>query len=168
MIRASCGMTSGLPGVGMQEVSLGMFGHAAREIRRQIGQGYVVQTRDQQGAGGGVGLGQGVVDRRLDQAAVGLDGRSGRKQIRAAKGCVHLAQGDLIDISGIDAVASSVPDNAFVFIGSSAFSAAGQVRFFASSGMTYVSLNTNSDLNNVELMIALTGQLTMQQSHFLL
>ncbi|WP_170915534.1 hypothetical protein RVR34_00125 [Microcystis aeruginosa FBCC-A68] len=79
-----------------------------------------------------------------------------------------LAQGDLIDISGIDAVASSVADNAFVFIGSSAFSAAGQVRFFASSGMTYVSLNTNSDLNNVELMIALTGQLTMQQSHFLL
>ncbi len=79
-----------------------------------------------------------------------------------------LAQGDRIDISGIDAVASSVPDNAFVFIGSSAFSAAGQVRFFASSGMTYVSLNTNSDLNNVELMIALTGQLTMQQSHFLL
>jgi Ca2+-binding RTX toxin-like protein len=79
-----------------------------------------------------------------------------------------LAQGDRIDISGIDAVASSVADNAFVFIGSSAFSAAGQVRFFASSGMTYVSLNTNSDLNNVELMIALTGQLTMQQSHFLL
>jgi hypothetical protein len=62
--------------------------------RRENGQGDGVQPRGQQGAGGGVGVGQGVVDGGLDQAALRLDrGRLGQ-QAGLAQGGVDLAQGD--------------------------------------------------------------------------
>ena len=86
-----------------------MGGHPAREVRRQIGQGDGVQPRDQQGACGRVGFGQGVVDRRLDQAAVGLDRRGVGDQAGSAKGRVDLAQSDLVQRPGQSPAAAIAP-----------------------------------------------------------
>jgi Ca2+-binding RTX toxin-like protein len=78
------------------------------------------------------------------------------------------AQGDRIDISAIDAISSSPSNDAFVFVGASAFSAAGQVRSFTAGGITYVALNIDSNLNTTEMMISLSGALALKQSDFML
>jgi Ca2+-binding RTX toxin-like protein len=79
-----------------------------------------------------------------------------------------LAQGDRLDMSGIDALPASLPDNAFTFIGSAGFSAAGQVRSYISNGMTYVALNTNADFSTAEMMVAITANQTLNASSFIL
>jgi Ca2+-binding RTX toxin-like protein len=78
------------------------------------------------------------------------------------------AQGDRIDLSTIDAISSSVANDAFAFVGISAFSAAGQVRNFNWGGITYVELNTDSNLNTTEMMISVSGNLVLGQLDFLL
>ena len=77
------------------------------------------------------------------------------------------AQGDKIDLSGIDADISTLADDAFVFIGSSAFTSAAQVRSFVSSGVTYISLNTDANLSSTEAIIVLTGNILLTQGDFL-
>jgi Ca2+-binding RTX toxin-like protein len=80
----------------------------------------------------------------------------------------NAAQGDRIDLSAIDAISSSLANDAFVFVGVSAFSAAGQVRSFAWNTLTYVELNTDSNLSTIEMMISLSGTLVLAQPDFLL
>jgi Ca2+-binding RTX toxin-like protein len=78
------------------------------------------------------------------------------------------AEADLIDISTIDAIDITSANEAFVYIGSSAFTAAGQVRSFVSGSVTYIALNTNIDLTAAEMMIALSGAQALQTSSFIL
>ena len=76
------------------------------------------------------------------------------------------AEGDRIRLTGIDAVSATAQDDAFAFIGTSAFSAAGQVRTFVSGGVTNVAINTDNNLATTEMVIALTGNLTLSASDF--
>jgi hypothetical protein len=77
--------------------------------------------------------------------------------------------GDIIDLGLIDANLNTAGDQAFSFIGTNAFTAAGQVRFFADgAGNTIVEGNMDNDLHadfQIELH-AFTAQL--QAGHFVL
>lgn len=65
---------------------------------------------------------------------------------------------DRIDLSTIDAIASTATNNAFTFIGTRAFSAAGQVRYVydAASGTGTLYGNTDAD-STAEFSVQLTG-----------
>ena len=72
---------------------------------------------------------------------------------------VSSAQGvylDRIDLSEIDAIASTPGDDAFTFIGTRAFTAEGQVRVQQSGASTYVVLNT-AGTSGGEMKICLTN-----------
>ena len=75
--------------------------------------------------------------------------------------------GDLIGLSGLDADAGLGGDQAFTFIGASAFSAAGQVRAEVVGGMTVVSGNVNADLG-ADFALQLTGGHTLNAGNFVL
>ncbi|MFN9692320.1 MAG: hypothetical protein ACK550_00710, partial [Synechococcaceae cyanobacterium] len=80
----------------------------------------------------------------------------------------NTAQLDVIDLGMIDAIESSTTNEAFSYIGSSAFTAPGQVRSFVSGSTTYIALNTNIDSSSVEMMISITGTQPLQASNFIL
>jgi Ca2+-binding RTX toxin-like protein len=66
-------------------------------------------------------------------------------------------QGDLIDLSGIDANIHAAGNQAFTFIGTAAFSGTpGETRYYHSGGNTYVEMQT-SLLTDVEGVIRLDG-----------
>jgi Ca2+-binding RTX toxin-like protein len=67
---------------------------------------------------------------------------------------------DLIDLSGIDANAALGGNNAFTFIGGSAFTGLGQVRAFTSGTDTIIQGNVSGTNANVEFEIQLTGTYT--------
>ncbi|MFC7499972.1 beta strand repeat-containing protein [Enterovirga sp. GCM10030262] len=71
------------------------------------------------------------------------------------------AGGDVIDVSGIDAITGG-GDDAFAFIGNAAFSAAGQLRivFLADSNETVILGNIDADAN-AEFQIALSGNVSL-------
>lgn len=71
--------------------------------------------------------------------------------------------GDVIDLSSIDADTATAGDQAFTFVGSAAFTAAGQVRYVA--GVLYV--NTNADLKP-EMQIELAGAPPLDPSDLIL
>jgi Ca2+-binding RTX toxin-like protein len=73
---------------------------------------------------------------------------------------------DQIDLHRIDAHAGG-RDNAFDFIGSAAFTAAGQVRVFQSGGDTVIQMNTAGSLG-AEMQVVLTGSLTLTAGDFVL
>ncbi|HMR31255.1 MAG TPA: hypothetical protein PKA13_09585 [Geminicoccaceae bacterium] len=73
----------------------------------------------------------------------------------AADRITDFAQGDLIDLSRIDAVAGGA-DNSFVFIGDSRFTAPGQLRAYVSGGSTILQGNTLGN-GHTELKIVLLG-----------
>jgi len=75
------------------------------------------------------------------------------------------SQDDRIDVSAIDAIDGG-PDNSFTLIGSSAFSAAGQVRYFFDNGKTVVQFSTDADAA-AEMVIRINGTLTLTASDFL-
>ena len=52
--------------------------------------------------------------------------------------------GDTIDLSALDASASVGGNQAFAFIGTARFGAAGQIRFRQAGGETVIEANTNS------------------------
>jgi Ca2+-binding RTX toxin-like protein len=79
-----------------------------------------------------------------------------------------IGQGDLIDLSLIDAIISTPANDTFSYIGSSVFTAAGQLRGYLSGGATLVALNTNHDVSSTELIIVLSGSLSLQASNFIL
>jgi Ca2+-binding RTX toxin-like protein len=75
---------------------------------------------------------------------------------------------DLILISAIDANRSNTGSNdTFSFIGTAAFTAAGQARFVQSGGNTYVELEVSGD-NVADAMIKLTGLFTLNANDFTL
>ena len=65
---------------------------------------------------------------------------------------------DIIDLKGIGAIS---------FIGTSAFSASGQVRYEISGGNTYLEVNTGKSLG-ADMTIILTGAITFDLADFLL
>ena len=76
---------------------------------------------------------------------------------------------DRIDLTGIDANAIAVGNNAFSFIGTAAFSAAGQLRysFDGVTGQTVIEGNVNANLA-ADFQIALVGNHTLAAGGFLL
>ena len=82
-------------------------------------------------------------------------------------GDLSQAQGDIIDLSQMDAVAGGA-NNAFTFIGSAAFSnVAGQLRYQQISGTTYV--QGDIDGNGVgDFVIRIDGAVTLTAGDFAL
>lgn len=76
------------------------------------------------------------------------------------------AEGDVIDLSAIDALIGSGNDS-FGFIGEDDFDGAGQVRFFQASGQTIVQADRNGD-GIADLEIALDGTITLTAADFIL
>ena len=65
--------------------------------------------------------------------------------------------GDQLDFTGIDADSNSGNgDTAFSFIGTAAFTAIGQIRYYFEGGSTVVEINTTGDINS-EMEIILTN-----------
>jgi Ca2+-binding RTX toxin-like protein len=77
------------------------------------------------------------------------------------------AIGEMLDLSALDADLTVGGDQAFSFIGSAAFTAAGQVRAEIVGGVTMVSGNVNAALD-ADFVIALTGSHTLTGAHFVL
>lgn len=77
--------------------------------------------------------------------------------------------GDLIDLFAIDAKANSAGNNAFTFIGTDAFTAEGQIRYFMSaSGNTIIAINTDDAHAGAEMQIILEGAHTITDADFVL
>jgi len=74
---------------------------------------------------------------------------------------------DVIDISGIDARTTQAGNQAFAFIGTAAFTAAGQVHYFFSGNYTVVQLNTNTDAA-AEAQIMISGRIDLIPGDFVL
>ena len=78
------------------------------------------------------------------------------------------AQGDLIDLSGVDANTGLGGDQGFAFIGTAAFSgSAGELRYEQSGGSTYVTGDTNGD-GIADFMILLDGTHTLAGGDFVI
>ena len=83
------------------------------------------------------------------------------------------AEGDRIDLHVIDATAATNGDSAFSFIGTKAFSAPGQVRFFVEGDHTVVEMNTFGSGDTIadgpaKSQIELAGNITLVASDFIL
>jgi serralysin len=79
-----------------------------------------------------------------------------------------LAEGDRIGLAGIDANTVLAGDQAFVFVGSAAFSnVAGQLRATIASGKTTVSGDVNGD-GVADFAINLNGSITLASGNFIL
>ena len=76
---------------------------------------------------------------------------------------------DVIDLFGIDAnINDAVPNNAFIFIGTSAFTnLAGQMRYSSAGGVTTLQMDTNGN-GTADMSIRLTGTLTLTAQDFIL
>lgn len=83
------------------------------------------------------------------------------------------AEGDLIDLHGVDANTTIDGNQAFGFIGeyvaAGGFTAPGQVAYFYNGSDTYVFLNTDADFDaDFEMAIRLPGQHALDASSFVL
>jgi serralysin len=79
-----------------------------------------------------------------------------------------LAQGDRIDLRGIDANVYAAGDQAFRFIGTAAFSGRpGEINYYYADGDTYVQLQTGTSAD-IEGVIRFDGIVTPEASWFLL
>jgi Ca2+-binding RTX toxin-like protein len=78
------------------------------------------------------------------------------------------AQGDRIDLSGIDSNTNVVGDQAFTFIGNALYSGtAGELRFASSGGVTTIAGDRNGD-GTSDFHVTLTGNLTLLAGDFVL
>ena len=78
------------------------------------------------------------------------------------------ADGDTIDLSGVDADTGTADDQAFAFIGANTFTGvAGELRAFTSAETTWVEGDVDGD-GGADFAIALTGSITLTQSDFYL
>lgn len=73
---------------------------------------------------------------------------------------------DLIDLAGIDANSGTGGNQVFVFIGSSDFTAAGQIRFENDGGKTIIYGNTDADLD-AEFRIVVNDNFTPTDADFI-
>jgi Ca2+-binding RTX toxin-like protein len=82
---------------------------------------------------------------------------------------VDWTAGDKIDVSKIDAVASTSTNDKFTFVGTTAFSGAGQLHYVqdASRGQTYVEGDVNGD-GAADFSLVLTGLHTLAAADFML
>jgi Ca2+-binding RTX toxin-like protein len=78
------------------------------------------------------------------------------------------AQRDKIDLALIDANPLTARLDDFDFVGSGAFTGAGQIRVAEQGGSTFVFLNTDSNLFSAEMVIALAGSVALRESDFIL
>jgi Ca2+-binding RTX toxin-like protein len=78
------------------------------------------------------------------------------------------AQLDRIDLAIMDADAVLAGNQAFTFVGTAAFTAAGQVRAQVIGGDTFVFGNTDAVLTTTEFSIRLTGAITLAATDFIL
>ena len=76
--------------------------------------------------------------------------------------------GDLIDLSTIDANVGVAGNQNFAFIGTAAFTAAGQVRYVQSAGDTFIQTNTDGNVGNIEMEIQIEGTHTFIAGDFIL
>ena len=77
------------------------------------------------------------------------------------------ALGDLIALNPIDANTTIGGDQAFTFIGTAGFTAAGQINYFTNGSDTYILLNTDADADH-EAAIRVLGVHTVDASWFVL
>jgi Ca2+-binding RTX toxin-like protein len=75
--------------------------------------------------------------------------------------------GDTIDLSALDAIAGG-SDQAFTFIGSAAFTAAGQLRVVQQGGDAIVQANSNGNTSNIEFELRLLGTHNLTSGDFIL
>jgi Ca2+-binding RTX toxin-like protein len=82
---------------------------------------------------------------------------------------VDWAAGEKIDVSKIDAVASTSTNGKFTFVGTTAFTGAGQLHYVqdASRGQTYVEGDVNGD-GAADFSLVLTGLHTLAAADFML
>ena len=78
------------------------------------------------------------------------------------------AVGDIINLAAIDANTGVAGDQAFQFIGTAAFSGAGQLRYTLVGGDTIIQANTNSATTTIEFELRLTGSHTPTSADFIL
>ncbi len=77
-------------------------------------------------------------------------------------------EGDKIDLGDVDANDAIAGDQAFAFIGSGAFTGtAGELRYYQSSGQTYVQGDTNGD-GTADFMVRLDGLHTLGSGDFVM
>jgi Ca2+-binding RTX toxin-like protein len=76
-------------------------------------------------------------------------------------------EGDRLDLRLVDANTKKSGDQNFSFIGTKAFSKAGEVRYEKTKGYTYVHLNTDSD-KAAEAVIKLKGSIDLSKAWFVL
>lgn len=74
---------------------------------------------------------------------------------------------DLIDLAGVDARSGTGGDQAFAFIGTSAFSGPGQLRYGSSGSDTLIQGSTDGD-RSAELELQVTGRLALGADDFVL
>jgi hypothetical protein len=77
---------------------------------------------------------------------------------------------DKFDLSGIDAIAATAEDDAFVFIGTNFFSAAGQVRVVQNGDRASLQVNTEGS-GQAEMVVKIFGfvpSATVSDSNFIL
>jgi Ca2+-binding RTX toxin-like protein len=77
------------------------------------------------------------------------------------------SEGDLLDVSEIDANVAGSGNQSFSFIGTGPFTAAGQINWFTQGGNTYIALNIDAD-GSAEAIIEVAGQQTVDASWFVL
>ena len=114
-----------------------------------------------------------------EKAIVLLDNRKGTLPLRKARILVvganadvildfSHAQGDRIDLSGIDANSGVAGDQAFSFIGSGAFTGvAGQLHYSVAGGVTSITGDVNGDKVS-DFQINLTGAIGLVAADFVL
>jgi Ca2+-binding RTX toxin-like protein len=74
-------------------------------------------------------------------------------------------EGDLLDLSAIDADVTGSGNQSFTFIGTAEFTAPGQIRYFIDGNHTYIVLNTDADVFR-EAIIDVSGVHTVSASWF--
>jgi Ca2+-binding RTX toxin-like protein len=80
----------------------------------------------------------------------------------------YIAQGDRIDLSGIDANVYAIGNQAFTFIGTAAFSGTpGEIRYYHADGHTFLEMQTGTSVD-VEGVIRVNGIHTPEASWFVL
>jgi Ca2+-binding RTX toxin-like protein len=73
---------------------------------------------------------------------------------------------DVVDLAGIDAIAGTGEDDAFDFIGTAAFTAAGQLRFLQFGGSTFVEMNVDANLATNDGVLQLLGSIDLAAGDF--
>jgi Ca2+-binding RTX toxin-like protein len=74
---------------------------------------------------------------------------------------------DIFDVSGVDAIAALANNQAFDWIGSAGFTAAGQLHYTTAGGNTIISGSTDADAE-AEFQFVIRGLFTMTESDFIL